>query len=53
MIMKYEIYVKESRSSVVNIEADCLDDAIEIASERYSNGEIEFDEYEGVDISQW
>lgn len=53
MIMKYEILVKEARSSVIQVEAECLDDAIEIANERYSDGDIEFDEYDDVEISQW
>lgn len=52
MSQKYKIEIEETLSKVVEIEADSLEKAINIAQEKYSNEEyvLDYNDYLAVDI---
>lgn len=50
MLKEYEIEIKETLQKIVKIEANSLDEAIDIVNEKYSNEEIILDENDFKDV---
>lgn len=51
----YQIEIEETLQRVVKIEANSLDEAIDIAQNRYSNQEyvLDYEDYKGVEFSEY
>ncbi|MBS5853635.1 MAG: DpnD/PcfM family protein [Clostridium sp.] len=51
----YQIEIEETLQKVVKIKADSLDEAIDIAQNRYSNQEyiLDYEDYKGVEFRQY
>lgn len=51
----YRIEIEETLQRVVEIKADSLEDAIDIAQNRYSNQEyvLDYEDYKGVEFSEY
>lgn len=51
----YKIEIEETLQRVVEIEANSLDEAIDIAQNRYSNEEyvLDYEDYKGVEFSEY
>lgn len=55
MSKKYQIEIEETLQKVVEIEANSLDEAIDIAQNRYSNQEyiLDYEDYKGVEFKEY
>ena len=51
----YQIEIEETLQKVVKIKADSLDEAIDIAQNRYSNQQyvLDYEDYKGVEFSEY
>lgn len=51
----YQIEIEETLQKVVKIKADSLDEAIDIAQNRYSNQEyiLDYEDYKGVEFREY
>ncbi len=51
----YEIEIEEVLQKVVKIEANSLDEAIDIAKEKYSNEEyiLDYEDYKGTEFKEY
>ncbi|MCI9039856.1 MAG: DpnD protein [Clostridia bacterium] len=51
----YQIEIEETLQRVVKIEANSLDEAIDIAQNRYSNQEyvLDYEDYKGVEYREY
>ena len=51
----YQIEIEETLQKVVKIKADSLDEAIDIAQNRYSNQEyvLDYEDYKGVEYREY
>ena len=51
----YQIEIEETLQKVVKIKADSLDEAIDIAQNRYSNQEyiLDYEDYKGVKFREY
>lgn len=51
----YQIEIEETLQKVVKIKANSLDEAIDIAQNRYSNQEyvLDYEDYKGVEFSEY
>lgn len=51
----YKIEIEETLQKVVEIQANSLDEAIDIAQNRYSNQEyiLDYEDYKGVEFSEY
>lgn len=51
----YQIEIEETLQKVVKIKANSLDEAIDIAQNRYSNQQyvLDYEDYKGVEFSEY
>ena len=52
---EYEIEIEETLQKVVKIKANSLNEAINIAKEKYSNEEyiLDYQDYKGTSVLEW
>lgn len=55
MIKKYKIEIEEVLQKIVEIEANSLDEALDIVQNKYYNQEyiLDYDDYKGVDFKEY